>query len=68
MEVATGRKPTGVESVTTLRVAEWLREFVAAYASGCTGLTSAPGSPALNVPVHDYPPSEDIVPLPCPSR
>lgn len=47
IEVATGRKPTGVESVTTLRVADWLREFVAAYASGCTGLASDPDGPTL---------------------
>ena len=47
IEVATGRKPTGVESITTLRVADWLREFVAAYASGCTGLASDPDGPTL---------------------
>lgn len=47
LEVATGRRPTGVESITTLRVADWLREFVAAYASGCTGLASDPDGPTL---------------------
>lgn len=54
LEIATGRRPTPVESVSTLRVADWLREFVAAYASGCTGLAAAPGSPPLNVPA-DHP-------------
>lgn len=28
-------------------VADWLREFVAAYASGCTGLASDPDGPTL---------------------
>jgi len=47
LEIATGRRPTPVESVSTLRVADWLREFVAAYASGCTGLATDPDGPSL---------------------